>query len=72
MRSPGGSARQPRQPGRQKPMRPGTERNAELAAQIEEPLQGNPAPQRIIHMPQRLEAQGRAPQIVPACRRADR
>ena len=47
-------------------MRACREGHAELGHQIEEPLQGNAAPQRVIDMAQRLEAQRRAPQIVPA------
>ena len=61
----GGQGRELRQPGREKGMRPGTQRNAELGHQIEEPLQGNPPPERIIHMAQGLEAQRRTPEIVP-------
>ena len=62
----GGQRGEPGQARREKPMRACCEGHAELGHQIEQPLQGNAAPDGVIHIAQRLEAQQRAPQIVPA------
>ena len=68
----GGQHGEPGEARREKGMGACREGYAELGHQIEEPLQGNAAPEGVIDIAQRLEAQRRDSPDHASCRRADR